>query len=208
MGVGPAGVGNGGGSAGRSAHTAPSRSPPFSFHRPGHDLISLLYNFLDACLYAFTSDDFICKDFVLLEIVAPGVTAEEAAVAAATCAAPAGAGGGALGAAVGAGGPSPAAAHPPAFRISVLAYGERFRYGEHAQGTEVKAITYSNMQIFTPWGRVYSAGGAGEAAGSAGGADTRGEEEGAGVAEATEEDPHRPTGRRRGPWDVYVIVDI
>ena len=28
----------------------------------GHDYASLLFNFLDACLYAFASDDFVAKD--------------------------------------------------------------------------------------------------------------------------------------------------
>ena len=37
-------------------------------------------------------------------------------------------------------------------------YGERFEYGRHAQGTEVKAITYSNMQLFLPSGTVFTAG--------------------------------------------------
>ena len=190
----------------------------------GHDLISLLYNFLDACLYAFTSEDFIAKDFALLEMLAPGVSAEAAAAAVA-----------ANGPCSAAAAPAPAPSACPPFRISVLAYGEPFRYGEHAQGTEVKAITYSNMQIFTPWGRVFSAGGVGEAAGSAGGAEVRSEEEAGavgevegaaaggvarggdvqeggagegGAGEGAALDPHRPTGKRRGPFDVYVIVDI
>lgn len=135
-------------------------------------------------------------------------------------------------------------------------------YGQHAQGTEVKAITYSNMQIFMPGGRIYTAGddalanvGAGN--GSASGGDARptgpaelqaagapvedGAEDDAGVdglgydalvdpgavsagaAQKSQDgpgegrnavegdgdrDPLRPTGRRRGAFDIYVIVDI
>jgi SHS2 domain-containing protein len=33
------------------------------------------------------------------------------------------------------------------FRIKAVAYGEEFQIGKHPQGTEVKAITYSNMQV-------------------------------------------------------------
>jgi Uncharacterized conserved protein len=33
------------------------------------------------------------------------------------------------------------------FHIKAVAYGEEFQIGKHPQGTEVKAITYSNMQV-------------------------------------------------------------
>lgn len=33
------------------------------------------------------------------------------------------------------------------FHIKAAAYGEEFQIGKHPQGTEVKAITYSNMQV-------------------------------------------------------------
>lgn len=33
------------------------------------------------------------------------------------------------------------------FRIKAAAYGEEFQIGKHPQGSEVKAITYSNMQV-------------------------------------------------------------
>ncbi|XP_075544376.1 protein archease isoform X2 [Dermacentor variabilis] len=35
-----------------------------------------------------------------------------------------------------------------AFRIKAKVYGEVFDLGKHPQGTEVKAITYSNMQVW------------------------------------------------------------
>lgn len=34
------------------------------------------------------------------------------------------------------------------FKIKAIAIGEEFTLGKHPQGTEVKAITYSAMQIF------------------------------------------------------------
>jgi SHS2 domain-containing protein len=37
----------------------------------GHDHASLLFNFLDACLYAFASDDFIAKDMRAFELHLP-----------------------------------------------------------------------------------------------------------------------------------------
>lgn len=33
------------------------------------------------------------------------------------------------------------------FKIKARAFGEPFEIGKHPQGTEVKAITYSNMQV-------------------------------------------------------------
>lgn len=34
-----------------------------------------------------------------------------------------------------------------AFKIKAKGFGEEFQLGKHPQGTEVKAITFSNMQI-------------------------------------------------------------
>lgn len=34
------------------------------------------------------------------------------------------------------------------FKICATGYGEVFNLKKHPQGTEVKAITYSNMQVF------------------------------------------------------------
>lgn len=33
------------------------------------------------------------------------------------------------------------------FKIKARGFGETFEIGKHPQGTEVKAITYSNMQV-------------------------------------------------------------
>nr|VZI45275.1 unnamed protein product [Spirometra erinaceieuropaei] len=39
------------------------------------------------------------------------------------------------------------------FRIKATGWGEPFQLGKHPQGTEVKAITYSNMQIYDEEGK-------------------------------------------------------
>jgi hypothetical protein len=45
--------------------------PPLS--NAGHDLVSLFFNFMDACLYMFASEYVVAKDFRLVSLVAPGV---------------------------------------------------------------------------------------------------------------------------------------
>lgn len=64
-----------GGPAPPRKHPAPTApSPPHPTPSlAGHDLISLMFNFLDSCLFAFASDDFIARDFRVLSLVAPGV---------------------------------------------------------------------------------------------------------------------------------------
>lgn len=42
---------------------------------------------------------------------------------------------------------------PINFKITSQGYGETFDLKKHPQGTEVKAITYSNMQVFDEIGR-------------------------------------------------------
>lgn len=37
----------------------------------GHDMVSLMFNFLDQCLYVFASDDIIVKDMAVLHLTAP-----------------------------------------------------------------------------------------------------------------------------------------
>ena len=128
----------------------------------GRDAVTLLYNFMDACLYAFASDDFVARDMAVLAF----------------------------------------RAGPPGHAyLRVAAYGERFQLGHHVQGTEVKAITYSNMQIITPEGTL-TANDAGEVAV-------------AGKGELPppplpKKSPPLPGAddSRRAPYELYVIVDI
>ena len=72
----------------------------------GHDMESLLFNFLDECLFAFCAEPYICACRV--EITEFDETN---------------------------------------FTIKAILRGEPFNLDKHPQGTEVKAITYSNMQI-------------------------------------------------------------
>lgn len=161
---------------------------------------------MDGCLSAFTSDDFIGSSIAVTHW---GLAAPRAAA----------------GAAEGGDGDG-GDAEPPAprvWKITALVRGERFTMPRHTQGTEVKAITYSNMQIFDVDGALYTAndvaaaadaaaaaGADDAAAGGAGGDDAV---RGAGATSEHADDAPamikgRSTGARRGAADIYVIVDI
>ncbi len=71
----------------------------------GHDWESLLYGFMDECLYAFHAESFVMKE-VRISVL-----------------------------------------DDKEFRIKAVARGGLFDVSRHSQGTEVKAITYSNMKI-------------------------------------------------------------
>uniref|UniRef100_A0A1B6KSH9 Archease domain-containing protein n=1 Tax=Graphocephala atropunctata TaxID=36148 RepID=A0A1B6KSH9_9HEMI len=72
----------------------------------GHDLLSLLYHFLDEFLFLFSAEPYlIARKVKILEFDKEN------------------------------------------FKIKARGFGEEFKIGKHPQGTEVKAITYSNMQV-------------------------------------------------------------
>lgn len=74
----------------------------------GHDLESLLFQFLNELLFLFSCEPYlICSKLVITEFIA---NSED-------------------------------------FKITCKCFGEEFTLGKHPQGTEVKAITYSSMQI-------------------------------------------------------------
>ncbi len=108
----------------------------------GHDMDSLLYDWLDKVLFCFATEEFITRDCKILEF---HHTSNK-------------------------------------FHIKAEAFGETFNREKHEPGTEVKAITYSNMQIYDPDA---ASGGSGAAAATGGG----------GTA-----------AKKRA--EVYVIVDI
>ncbi|NXT15082.1 ARCH archease, partial [Prunella fulvescens] len=72
----------------------------------GHDLLSLLFHFLDEWLYKFSADEF----FIPREVKVLHIDRRQ-------------------------------------FKIRSIGWGEEFSLDKHPQGTEVKAITYSAMQI-------------------------------------------------------------
>jgi len=178
----------------------------------GRDPITLLYAFLDACLFEFTGDDFLGVQLQVLDFVAPGVPRSTLPGA----------------------GEATSPAGQPCF-IRVAARGERFVFGKHPQGTEIKAVTFSNMQIIVELAegqgdvgvyagelvqvkggvrlRNYSANDAEEYGGSGGVTEEVTAGAGAGgdstaVGATAEAPPAAALGLRRGPVDVYVIVDI
>ena len=171
------------------------RCAPRTVRAAGKDLLDLLFNFLDACLYAYGSDYFLARRVRITRLTADGA---------------AGAVGGGM------------------LHVEAQCFGELFdsetpRH-RNAQGTEIKAITYSSMSIFTADGRVLRAGvglhsdSHGElpaVAMAAAGAEA--ETEAALAAEAPElprrrafdeGDAERPKGERKGAVDLYVVVDI
>jgi len=72
----------------------------------GHDMLSLLYGFLDEFLFIFNAD----PNFIARKINITSFDRDN-------------------------------------FKIKAVGYGETFDLRKHPQGTEVKAITYSNMQF-------------------------------------------------------------
>ncbi|KFQ17282.1 Protein archease, partial [Merops nubicus] len=72
----------------------------------GHDMLSLLFHFLDEWLYKFSANEF----FIPREVKVVSIDRMQ-------------------------------------FKIRSIGWGEEFSLSKHPQGTEVKAITYSAMQI-------------------------------------------------------------
>jgi len=88
----------------------------------GHDLDSLLYNFMDEFLYRFSVDGVVVCD-VHVESIVEGKKRVTSAVSP----------------------KSGSAANT--LSLTCYGYGEIFDRKKHGAGTEIKAITFSNMQI-------------------------------------------------------------
>jgi len=73
----------------------------------GHDMLSLIFHWLDEWLFLFSADPF----FIARKVKIKEFDLEN-------------------------------------FKITAVGYGEQFDLDKHPQGTEVKAVTYSNMQFY------------------------------------------------------------
>ncbi|TFJ88526.1 hypothetical protein NSK_000100 [Nannochloropsis salina CCMP1776] len=107
-----------------------------TFEVEGHDLSSLLFAWLDEFLFRFSSEAFVCKAAKILEFVRPFENANTSSKST----------GGAVG-------ELKEGEKQGKYTIKVQAEGETFNLSKHPQGTEVKAITYSAMQIHENEGR-------------------------------------------------------
>lgn len=113
----------------RLQHPALTRRPAVA----GHDMLSLLFAFMDELLFLFHTEEFACKDLRIIEFDQTRwrIRAQACVRAAASPRF----------------GPTP---HSLTCRHPASRQGERFDLAKHPQGTEVKAITYSNMQVHEP----------------------------------------------------------
>ncbi len=89
-----------------------------SIEASGHDLQSALFNFLDEWLFTFSADPYFIP--FKIEITEFERTKKSDSVDDSS---------------------------EETVNIKAIGYGETFQLGKHPQGTEVKAITYSAMQI-------------------------------------------------------------
>lgn len=81
----------------------------------GHNRETLLFNFMQECLYIFLTESYVMKEIIVNEI-------EEADGSAAKF-------------------------DTDKFKLTAVARGGLFDATKHSQGTEVKAVTYSNLQV-------------------------------------------------------------
>lgn len=217
------------GAAQRRSGAAHRARRPTTLLRAGHDVVSLLYNFMDACLFEFATDDFVAKDMRVADVVmapraASGGLAADTGTASYSITVVACVGGDSGRWRAGERRPClqiPQAHAPRTPPARCRSFGERFLLSKHLQGTEIKAITYSNLQIFTDGG-LFTAGDevqgarvatpdASAPAAEAGGAAADPHGDGAAAAAAVAPAAGAVTagtGRRRAACDVYIIVDI
>ena len=92
----------------------------------GHDMNSLLFNYMDEMLFRFSTESF-CTTRVKVHSIVKGEERSE---------------------------DIDPSKKKEDFAIKFSAYGADYDRNKHVQGTEVKAITYSNMQIHEKKDRV------------------------------------------------------
>lgn len=219
----------------------PPSGPCSTYEAEGHDLQSLLFNFLDELLFAFATDFFVASQLSVTELdlqafriqaegCARGIRALMNCVCADSWGTAPSWGQGSAGRRPAAGWqaaalPPPPAAQAPWPLTPMCRRGETFDRQRHVCGTEVKAITYSAMQVGGCWLHPQAHhGGGGDAWGAAAG---HGE-----VAHVLKAGPSRLSAPRRpkrparcrprwlapllcpqinekpGDAEVFVIVDI
>lgn len=161
--------------------------PPRIISAFGKDLLDLLFNFLDACLYAYGADYFLCERLRVTYFGDSALISSDKA---------------------GDGG-NDSMSVGGLLCIRAQCFGELFNDRKHSahQGTEVKAITYSAMRIFLEDGRVLNAG---EGGGDQGVQylDDRNNETTSNSLSLNKNDQKRPKGDRKGLVDIYVVLDI
>lgn len=171
--------------------------PPRIISAYGKDHLDLLFNFLDACLYSYGADYFLCKRLRVTYFGEAALMSKDKA----------------------------GHSDNGSMRVDGLlciraqCFGELFDDRKHSahQGTEVKAITYSAMRIFLKDGRVLNAGeggGGGDDGGKGEPFDERNNETSSKMLSISNSssfdnnDQKRPKGGRQGNVDVYVVLDI
>ena len=92
------------------------------------DLLGLLYRYLDEVLFLFNADPFLLtKEVRISSFTRDGIEL------------------------------TPGFIHntddEASYKLEATCYGEAFSMGRHPQGTEIKAITYSNMQVYDEAGK-------------------------------------------------------
>jgi SHS2 domain-containing protein len=168
--------------------------PPRIISAFGKDLIDLLFNFLDACLYAYGEEYFLCKRLKVTYFGPARMMPIDKAYV------------------------NGDSSHLVDGLLCIRAhcFGELFDVKKHSshQGTEVKAITYSAMQIFLENGSFLHAGESVYSDKEAGGG---GKDRGGSLRQESKQttnvifdkkDLNRPRGERKGRFDVYVVLDI
>ena len=119
----------------------------------GHDILSLLYNYLNEFLYLFSGEGIVCNHICITKL------------------------------------------DIKSFNIEAIGYGELFDVKKHAPvGTEVKAITYSHMQIYSNHELLQT------------GVDNNNEEKSVQIQKNVPDKKHE--GQLKHPSEIYVIVDI
>jgi SHS2 domain-containing protein len=120
------------------------------YEAEGHDLDSLLFNFMDELLFQFHTESFICRELRVTELTRGAARASAAAGKGDKAGEGEGEGkGGEAGTSGGADGGGVVADVDGGvpYRIRAVGRGEAFDRDRHEVGTEIKAMTYSAMQI-------------------------------------------------------------